>query len=761
MATVVNRRAMSDADLIAASRTGDADAYAELYRRHEPAARAAALSLCRNRSDADDLVADAFVSMLRILQSGNGPDVAFRPYLLVALRNRFLDRTRRPPEDPLDEPTEELDLTLLDSAASEEDKMLAAAAFATLPERWQLVLWHTEIEGRKPAEVAPLIGLAPNAVAALAYRAREGLRQAYLQAHLQTPRESGCAECVPNLAAYVREGLSARDRQAVDSHLVGCESCRTLVDELRDTNGMLRAGLFPVVTGVTAAKYLGHFGRHSLVAWFTRLSRLQQVSAAGSAAAAAVVAGVITAAVVSPGAGDRIIAEGPGSNRSATTVQTTTTTVVRLESVPTTVTTIDGTTTSAETTVVASYTTAPLGAVNRVPNRTVSSSSTSTTAAPISSINPATTTSTTVAGPPRLAVASVQIGVGLLGGQLRVGLTVSASSLPIVPGARGFANAVVSVALPTGVQLAAVDNPAWTCTAQGACTIASLTTTTASTAVLTFDVAANVVTPISFSPVISNPPGAVVDAPALAVSTDTVSGLLAQRYDRGAISVVGDTVCAVVCVPVISTKDLTVTGTVTKAVLVWSGVSNAGDRDQVKFTVPGDVVDVSADQILGNYSTNYSPAQTYVASADVTSLVTGSGTYGVGNVRTSLAAYGGWSLIVMTHDDTQPLRSLMIATPLAYVDGDPPYAIDLGGAVVPTSDVHLVVSAFEGTSSLQSGVSLNGFTLADPFAGLLSSGVDVVDATAVDVGAGTGTVTVSAINQALMLAAVGVAVDLS
>ncbi|HEY7626892.1 MAG TPA: sigma-70 family RNA polymerase sigma factor, partial [Ilumatobacteraceae bacterium] len=243
MTEVVNRHKMSDAELIAASRAGDTDAYAELYRRHQPAARAAARALCGNRADADDVVADAFVSVLRILQNGNGPELAFRPYLLVAVRNRFYDRARQRVEDPTDEPTEELDLALFDRSTSEEDRMLAAAAFATLPERWQLVLWHTEVEGRAPKEVAPLIGLAPNAVAALAYRAREGLRQAYLQAHLQTPHEAGCAECVPSLAAYVRNGLSDRDRRAVDEHLLTCEVCRELVAELQDTNGMLRTAL--------------------------------------------------------------------------------------------------------------------------------------------------------------------------------------------------------------------------------------------------------------------------------------------------------------------------------------------------------------------------------------------------------------------------------------------------------------------------------------------------------------------------------------
>ena len=89
--------------------------------------------------------------------------------------------------------------------------------------------WRTEVEGRSPAEVGPLLGLAPNAVAALAYRAREGLRQAYLNAHIQARPPAGCEDIVPKLGAYVRHDLSNRDRQKVEAHLEGCERCQAFV----------------------------------------------------------------------------------------------------------------------------------------------------------------------------------------------------------------------------------------------------------------------------------------------------------------------------------------------------------------------------------------------------------------------------------------------------------------------------------------------------------------------------------------------------
>src|SRR2546423_8820387 len=73
----------SDADLIAASRAGDAAAYDTLYRRHVTAAHGLARQLVRNRAEADDVVAETFAKILDLLHRGGGPDDAFRPYLLA------------------------------------------------------------------------------------------------------------------------------------------------------------------------------------------------------------------------------------------------------------------------------------------------------------------------------------------------------------------------------------------------------------------------------------------------------------------------------------------------------------------------------------------------------------------------------------------------------------------------------------------------------------------------------------------------------
>ena len=77
MSTATSIEAASDAELISAVRGGDVDAYGTLFERHVDAARRLARQLV-SPGDADDLVSEAFVKVLGVLQRGGGPDVAFR-----------------------------------------------------------------------------------------------------------------------------------------------------------------------------------------------------------------------------------------------------------------------------------------------------------------------------------------------------------------------------------------------------------------------------------------------------------------------------------------------------------------------------------------------------------------------------------------------------------------------------------------------------------------------------------------------------------
>jgi RNA polymerase sigma factor (sigma-70 family) len=299
-------RELSDAELILSVRGGDVSAYGDLFARHRDAATRLARQLVPG-PDADDLVSEAFAKVLNVLLAGGGPDVAFRAYLLTAVRRLNVDKfratSRATPTDDLT-PYENPE-PFADTVIAGFEGGAAAKAYASLPERWQLVLWHLEVEGQKPAEVAPLLGMSANSVSALAYRAREGLRQAYLQMHTADLVDPDCQWTHTKLGAYVRKGLSRRDVQKVETHLDGCRKCTAMYLELDEVNSSLAALLGPLVLGAAATGYLTSTGAAGAGAGgvLALLDRAKDVVLANGQAAAAVgaaagVAGVTTVAVV-------------------------------------------------------------------------------------------------------------------------------------------------------------------------------------------------------------------------------------------------------------------------------------------------------------------------------------------------------------------------------------------------------------------------------------------------------------------------------
>ena len=232
-------------------------AYGELFERHVQAARRLARQLV-SHGDVDDLVSDAFAKVLAVLQRGGGPDLAFRAYLLTAVRRLHVDKIRATSRLTTTDDMEAFDpgVPFRDTAVEGFENAAAAKAFASLPERWQLVLWHTEVEGAKPADVALLLGMSPNSVSALAYRAREGLRQAFLNMHVQELEEDSCKWTHQHVGAYVRKAVSKRDAGKVEAHLDECRKCMAIYLELSEVNSNLSGILAPLLLGSAGAAYV-------------------------------------------------------------------------------------------------------------------------------------------------------------------------------------------------------------------------------------------------------------------------------------------------------------------------------------------------------------------------------------------------------------------------------------------------------------------------------------------------------------------------
>ncbi|WP_410595559.1 sigma-70 family RNA polymerase sigma factor [Amycolatopsis sp. lyj-23] len=296
---VAGTDARSDAALIAAVRGGDIAAFGELYERHLAAARRVAAAIAADVAERDDLIAEGFTRVLRILRNGDGPDEDFRPYLLTTIRNTMVSWRRRDStvsvvaEVPDVLPGEGSD----ESVNSRLHATVAADAFASLPERWRTVLWRTEIDGDSPAKIAEDLGMTPNGVAALAYRAREGLRQAYLGQHVPEARRRHCKNVSGQLARWVRDDISDLKAHRITVHLERCADCRKLATGLQELNEELPATVAPLILGLPIITHwltTGSSFASSGVAASTGASALSWATAAKVAAAGAVLVTTVT-----------------------------------------------------------------------------------------------------------------------------------------------------------------------------------------------------------------------------------------------------------------------------------------------------------------------------------------------------------------------------------------------------------------------------------------------------------------------------------
>lgn len=241
--------AVSDAQLVTELRAGERRAMAELYARHNTDAVRIG-RIVQPNGDAEELAAEAFVRVFAKIIDGGGPTDNFLAYLHTVVRNLKIERTRQASrEQPASDKMWLLDTATDDGGpeVDENDAARAARAIRTLPENWQQLLWKLEVEGRKPADVAAELSVPVAKVSDTAYRAREGLRLAYLNQHLPAASDGRCDWSRDRLGRHARGSLSPRAASKIRHHLDECTECAALYDELHQLNTRLGAMLWPVV----------------------------------------------------------------------------------------------------------------------------------------------------------------------------------------------------------------------------------------------------------------------------------------------------------------------------------------------------------------------------------------------------------------------------------------------------------------------------------------------------------------------------------
>ncbi|MBE3008495.1 hypothetical protein IL992_04745 [Microbispora sp. NEAU-D428] len=234
-------------ELLEAVRGGDTAAFGTLYRRHSPAARSLARQVVQGEDAVEDLLAETFARVLEVVRRGGGPASAFRPYLLASLR-------RYAAAGVVD--LADGDSLYVDPELAGLERSPLARAYRSLPERWRMLLWHVEIEGGRPADAGPLLGLSGRAAALLTRRARQGLREAYVRLHLENGPRAECRPILSMILRYVENGLPKQEAGAVDAHVAECIDCRSVFLQMVDLTQELRAVVGQLVAGPAVDDYL-------------------------------------------------------------------------------------------------------------------------------------------------------------------------------------------------------------------------------------------------------------------------------------------------------------------------------------------------------------------------------------------------------------------------------------------------------------------------------------------------------------------------
>jgi RNA polymerase sigma-70 factor (ECF subfamily) len=154
--------------------TGDLEA---LYRQHALAVFRFAYGLCRNRSEAEDIVAEAFARVLT--RAHKIESTTARAYLLTVARNVFLDARRRSARDA--RLLKEMEHEPPDTASRLDDRdRLASAlkALGTLPEGERAALLLRLDHGLPYEEIAATLGISVAAAKVRVHRARMRLASA-------------------------------------------------------------------------------------------------------------------------------------------------------------------------------------------------------------------------------------------------------------------------------------------------------------------------------------------------------------------------------------------------------------------------------------------------------------------------------------------------------------------------------------------------------------------------------------------------------
>jgi len=174
-------RRRTDSELVALLRAGNPHAFDAIHARYHAQLLAFARGvLGGHHHDAEEVVQDAFVKAHAALRASTD-EMALRAWLYTIVRNRALDRLRRPSRLVA---TRVEELHVPDHGADPQTVALRREALRSLlgelrglPERQRLALVMHEIEDRSHSQIGRALNVSAGGSKALVFRARAALAQ--------------------------------------------------------------------------------------------------------------------------------------------------------------------------------------------------------------------------------------------------------------------------------------------------------------------------------------------------------------------------------------------------------------------------------------------------------------------------------------------------------------------------------------------------------------------------------------------------------
>jgi len=180
-----------DTELVRAINAGRTERFPELVKRYEQKLYNFGRRMCRDESDAEDLVQDTFLNVHRYLKDFRY-ETKFKNWLYRVAANTALKKRRRSkfalePELPLEELAEHEELAApeevpewarmpLEQVLNEELMGILHQAIWSLPEKYRIVAILRDIEEFSTEDTAQILNLSPANVKVRLHRARLFLR---------------------------------------------------------------------------------------------------------------------------------------------------------------------------------------------------------------------------------------------------------------------------------------------------------------------------------------------------------------------------------------------------------------------------------------------------------------------------------------------------------------------------------------------------------------------------------------------------------